>query len=56
MYPNDKYGFFLINSSHKLRTNEPYFLTNQSQQVYYVKGTKDPNWLVVQKTKPLRLV
>jgi len=52
MYPIDKYGFFLINSSCKMRTNEPCVLTSQSQQVYYVKDTKDPNWLVVEKTKP----
>ena len=48
----DNYGFFLINSNHKLKTNEPYVLAIQAQQVYYVKDTKDPNWLVVVKTKP----
>ncbi|CAJ1978306.1 unnamed protein product, partial [Sphenostylis stenocarpa] len=25
---------------------------SQAQQVYYVKDTHDPNWLVVVKTKP----
>ncbi|KAK7389235.1 hypothetical protein VNO78_24071 [Psophocarpus tetragonolobus] len=29
-----------------------YVLASQVQQVYYVKDTKDPNWLVVVKTKP----
>ena len=48
----NKYGFFLINSNCKMRTNEPYVLASQAQQVYYVKDTKDPNWLVVVKTKP----
>ncbi|KAK7388495.1 hypothetical protein VNO78_23311 [Psophocarpus tetragonolobus] len=51
-YKEDKYGFILINSNRKLRTNEPYVLASQVQQVYYVKDTKDPNWLVVVKTKP----
>ena len=27
-------------------------MASQAQQVYYVKDTKDPNWLVVVKTKP----
>ena len=27
----DKYGFFLINSNCKMRTNEPYVLTSQAQ-------------------------
>jgi len=43
---------YLINSKCKLRTNEPYVLASHAQQVYYVKDTKDPNWLVVAKTKP----
>jgi len=34
-----------------LRTNEPYVLASQAQQVYYVKDTKNPNWLIVVKTK-----
>jgi len=51
-YNEDKYGFILVNSKRKLRTNEPYVLASQAQKVYYVKDTKDPNWLVVVKTKP----
>ena len=47
----DKYEFFLINSNRKLRTNEPYVFVSQAQQVYYVKDTKDHNWLVIVKTK-----
>jgi hypothetical protein len=35
-----------------LKTNEPYVLASQAEQVYYVKDTKDPNWMVVVKTKP----
>ena len=51
-YKEDKYEFILINSKRKLRTNEPYVFASQAQQVYYVKDTKDPNLLVVVKTKP----
>ena len=42
---------FFINNKYKLRTDESYVLASQAQQVYYVKDTKDPNWLVVVKTK-----
>jgi len=52
-YKEDKYGFILINSNRKLITNELYTLVNQAQQAYYVKDTKDLNWLVVVKRKPL---
>jgi len=49
----DKYGLFLINNNHKLlTTNESYVLVIQAQQVYHVKDIKDPDWLVVEKTKP----
>lgn len=48
----DRYGFTLININGKLKTNEPYVLATQVEQVYYVKDTKDPNWQVVVKTKP----
>jgi len=51
-YKEDMYGFILINSKRKLKTNEPYVLASQVQQVYNVKDTKDLNWLVVVKTKP----
>jgi len=36
----------------KLKTNESYVIASQPQQVYYIKDTKDPNWLIVVKTKP----
>jgi len=51
-YKEDNNRFILINSKRKLKTNEPYVLASQVQQVYNVKDTKDPNWLVVVKTKP----
>jgi len=51
-YKEDKYGFILINTKCKLKTNESYVLASQAQRVYYVKDTKDLNCLVVVKTKP----
>jgi len=42
-YKEDKYGFILINSKRKLRSNKPYILASQAQQGYYAKDTKDPN-------------
>ncbi|XP_061358748.1 uncharacterized protein LOC133302941 [Gastrolobium bilobum] len=51
-YKEDRYDFFLININRRLNTDEPYVLATQAQQVYYVKDTKDLNWLVVVNTKP----
>lgn len=48
----DKNGFTLINTSRTLPTDVSYILAAQAEQVYYVKDTKDPKWLVVVKTKP----
>ncbi|KAK8492476.1 hypothetical protein V6N11_021142 [Hibiscus sabdariffa] len=39
----------------KLRTEEPYVLASQAEQVYYVKDIKDLNWQVAVKTKPCDL-
>jgi len=39
-YKEYKYEFILINSKHKLTTNETYVLSSQVQQVYYTKDTK----------------
>ncbi|TVU41795.1 hypothetical protein EJB05_15347, partial [Eragrostis curvula] len=48
----DRHGFTLINTSRTLRVNDPYILATQAEQVYYVKDTVDPKWLVVVKAKP----
>ena len=48
----DIYGFTCVNFSQFLRTNEPFILASQAQQVFYVKDVLDPNWYVVQKTHP----
>ncbi|GMI85818.1 hypothetical protein HRI_002251100 [Hibiscus trionum] len=42
----------MVNVTRKLRTQEPYVLASQAEQVYYVKDIKDSNWQVVVKTKP----
>ncbi|GMI86518.1 hypothetical protein HRI_002321100 [Hibiscus trionum] len=41
----------MVNMTRKLRTEEPYVLASQAEQVYYVKDIKDSNWQVALKTK-----
>ena len=48
----DIYGFTCVNFLRSLRSNEPFILASQAQQVFYVKDVSDPNWYVVQKTHP----
>ncbi|GMJ15430.1 hypothetical protein HRI_005212200 [Hibiscus trionum] len=43
---------FLWLMSRKLRTEEPYVLASQAEQVYFVKDIKDSNYQVAVKTKP----
>ncbi|MQL77652.1 hypothetical protein Taro_010061 [Colocasia esculenta] len=45
-------GFTLINPSHLLRTNEPFVLASQVEQVWYVEDPKNSGWFVVRKTRP----
>ncbi|KAK8635908.1 hypothetical protein V6N13_004621 [Hibiscus sabdariffa] len=42
----------MVNVTRQLRTEEPYVLASQAEQVYYVKDIKDLNWQVAMKTKP----
>ncbi|KAK8672419.1 hypothetical protein V6N13_110790 [Hibiscus sabdariffa] len=51
-FKEDKFGFSMINVKRRLRTEEPYVLASQAEQVYYVKDIKDLNWQVAVKTKP----
>uniref|UniRef100_A0A803MYT9 DUF4218 domain-containing protein n=1 Tax=Chenopodium quinoa TaxID=63459 RepID=A0A803MYT9_CHEQI len=48
----DKHGNVSVNSLCSLRTKEPFVLRSQAQQVFYVSGGLDPDWLVVVKTHP----
>ncbi|KAL4273495.1 hypothetical protein GQ457_13G017720 [Hibiscus cannabinus] len=51
-FKEDKFGFSMVNVTRRLRTEEPYVLASQAEQVYYVKDIKDLNWQVAVKTKP----
>nr|GMC77773.1 transposon protein, putative, CACTA, En/Spm sub-class, expressed [Ipomoea batatas] len=48
----DKFRFPMVNITRKLRTDEPYVLGSQAEQVYYLSDIKERNWQVVVKTKP----
>ncbi|GMP88319.1 hypothetical protein CsSME_00040354 [Camellia sinensis var. sinensis] len=55
-YKIDEYGFNLVNFSHLIHTgerlnDEPFVLSSQATQVYYVGDVRHENWLVVVKTK-----
>ncbi|XVE98567.1 hypothetical protein REPUB_Repub03eG0117000 [Reevesia pubescens] len=41
-----------VNRTHTLKTEEPFVVASQVEQVYYVQEPKDPNWLIVQKAPP----
>jgi len=56
-YKKDEYGFVLVNFSHLIHTGEwitddPFILSSQASQVYYVADERNPNWVVVITTKP----
>jgi hypothetical protein len=56
-YKLDKHGLTLVkfkNLVHKgdKITDEPYVLTFQVLQVFYVKDNRDPDWASVMRTKP----
>ena len=53
----DKYGLTLINFKNLVHrgdhiTVEPYVLTSQVEQVFYVEDGRDPDWACVVRTKP----
>ncbi|XP_028120026.1 uncharacterized protein LOC114317487 [Camellia sinensis] len=55
-YKIDEYGFNLVKFSHLIDTgerlnDEPFVLSSQASQVYYVGDVRHENWLVVVKTK-----
>ncbi|GLT52874.1 hypothetical protein SLA2020_261860 [Shorea laevis] len=54
-YKQDEYGFNFVNLKNLIHTGEritddPYVLSSQVSQAYYVKDGKDPNWDVAVKT------
>jgi len=48
----ETYGITIVNVKRFLKTNEPYFLACEVEQVYYVKDHLHQNWQVVVKTNP----
>ncbi|KAJ8619875.1 hypothetical protein MRB53_028404 [Persea americana] len=45
----DEYGFTCVNFTRTLNTNEPFILSNQAQEDFYVQDTIDSNWHVTIK-------
>jgi hypothetical protein len=53
----DNYGLVFVNFNHlihmgELITDEPYVLTSQVDQVFYVEDGRNPNWVCAVRTKP----
>jgi hypothetical protein len=52
----DDYGLVFVNFNHlvhrgELITDEPYMLTSQVDQVFYVEVVRNPNWVCAVRTK-----
>ncbi|XP_074301660.1 uncharacterized protein LOC141633075 isoform X2 [Silene latifolia] len=48
----DKFGAVLVNVTRMLKTNEPFALASQIEQVFYVAAHNQPQWRYVIKTNP----
>jgi hypothetical protein len=53
----DDYGLVFVNFNHLIHmgdliNDEPYVLTSQVDQVFYVEDGRNPNWVCVVRTKP----
>ncbi|KAG6706984.1 hypothetical protein I3842_06G009500 [Carya illinoinensis] len=56
-FKKDEFGFTIVNFSHLVHTgsritDDPFVLSSQVSQVFYVADERCPNWVVVVKTKP----
>jgi hypothetical protein len=56
-WSEDEYGITLVNFKNLIYTGEkisddPYVLSSQVLQVYYVRDDKNPDWCCVVRTKP----
>jgi hypothetical protein len=54
-YKVDKHGLTLVNFKNLVHrgdqnTDEPYVLTSQVEQVFYVENERDPNWACAMRT------
>ena len=48
----DKYGIISVNAMRHLRTDEPFVLAYQAEQVFYVNDNLKSDWQVILKIKP----
>ena len=48
----DKYGTISLNTRRKLRTNEPFALATQVEQVFYVDNNNDEGWIIPVRARP----
>ena len=51
-FNKDQYGIIDIDTTQLRYLNEPYILGTQAQQVFYVEGSKKPNWCTVIRMNP----
>ena len=56
-YKVDEYGLTFVNfknviHTRKRETDDPYVLTNQVSQVFYVEDRRNPHWAYAVRTKP----
>jgi hypothetical protein len=50
-FKKDKYGIIDIDTTRFRYLEDPYILGTQAEQVFYVKGTKNPKWSTVIRMK-----
>ena len=48
----DKYGTISLNTRRKLRTNEPFALATQVEQVFYVDDNNAEGWIIPVRARP----
>ncbi len=54
-FKKDKYGIIDIDTTRLRYSEDPYILGTQAEQVFYVKGTNNPDWSTVVRIKPRNL-
>lgn len=51
-FKRDRYGIIDIDATRLRYLNDPYILGTQAEQVFYVKGSKKPDWCTIIRMKP----
>lgn len=51
-YKVNQYGLTMVNARRRLKTNEPFILACQAEQVFYIEDPKESSWLAVLKNQP----